>query len=184
MPDRIWTASNFLSFFRALLAVPTSYCIVTEFPGNRLWAAGFITIAVASDFLDGYLARQLHQVSEFGKILDPLADKIAAGVVSAVLVWAGETPPWFFAAIVGRDLLIVLGGVYIRNKKKIVVQSNWPGKIAVSAIALYIFLSTLRVESLEVVRSWVMWFSVAMMVLSLLLYTQRLFIGRNIETTG
>ncbi len=181
MPERIWTASNFLSFLRIVLVLPMVYCLRVDFPNNRLWAAGIIIAAALSDFFDGYLARKLHQVSEFGKILDPLADKIAAVAVAYLLVLTGDVAVWFVVVVILRDVLIVFGGMYIRNKKRIIVQSNWPGKITVTAIAVYLLLSTLRVGSLETFRLVTLWFCVAMMVLSLAMYSKRLFIGRNIE---
>ncbi|HEY4612249.1 MAG TPA: CDP-alcohol phosphatidyltransferase family protein, partial [Bacteroidota bacterium] len=92
MPDRIWTASNFLSFLRVFLVPLVAYCLVEDFPYNRLWAGGIIVVAIFTDVLDGYFARRLHQVSELGKIIDPLADKVAAAVVTFVLAWIGEIP--------------------------------------------------------------------------------------------
>lgn len=181
MQERILTASNLLSIARVLLIVPVAYCLTTEFAQNRLWAAGIVVFAVATDFLDGYLARRLHQVSELGKIIDPLADKIAVAGIIVILVSVGDIPLWFLVVVLLRDVLIVIGGAYIQKKKKIIVQSNWPGKIAVSVIAIYILLSTLKIETLETFRSLTLWLSVGIMVLSLAVYSQRLFIGRTIE---
>ncbi|MGH2567290.1 MAG: CDP-alcohol phosphatidyltransferase family protein, partial [Bacteroidota bacterium] len=177
MRERIWTASNALSVVRVLLILPAGYCLTAEFPYHRLWAAGIIAVAILTDFLDGYFARKLHQVSELGKVIDPLADKIAVGVVTVILVWVGDIPFWFLTVVVARDALIVLGGLFIRKKKKIIVQSNWPGKIAVTAVAVYLMLSALRMDSLESFRQLTLWFSVVLMVLSLALYARRLFIG-------
>ncbi len=183
MQERIWTVSNLLSLARVLLVAPAAYCLTTEFAQNRLWAAGIIALAVATDFLDGYLARRLHQVSELGKIIDPLADKIAVAAVTLVLVSVGDVPLWFLIVVLLRDVLIVFGGMYIQRKKKVIVQSNWPGKIAVSAVAMYMLLSTLKMETFETFRAVTLWFSVAMMVLSLAVYSQRLFIGRSVRTS-
>ena len=73
---RYFTISNFLSASRIILVFPMGYCLVSEFPNHRLWTAGIILVAVATDFLDGFLARKLHQVTDVGKIIDPFADKI------------------------------------------------------------------------------------------------------------
>ena len=66
------TISNFLSASRIFLVLPMGYCLVTEFPFHRMWTIGIIAIAVATDFLDGFFARRLHQVTDFGKIIDPV----------------------------------------------------------------------------------------------------------------
>jgi len=179
--DRVWTASNMLSFLRVLLVPPVVYCLTTEFPYNRLWATALIVVAVLTDVLDGYLARRLHQVSELGKIIDPLADKIAAVAVTLVLAWNGEIPVWFVSVVVLRDVLILIGGIYIQKKKNIVAQSNWLGKLAVAVLTGYVFLTVLNIDALDGVREVVMGFCVTLLVVSFVVYAQRLFLGRNIS---
>jgi CDP-diacylglycerol--glycerol-3-phosphate 3-phosphatidyltransferase len=180
---RYLTISNFLSTSRIFLVFPTGYCLVAEFPYHRIWAAGIIVIAVMTDFLDGYFARKLHQVTDFGKIIDPLADKICIGVYAVLMVWTGDVPLWFVVLVLLRDLLIFCGGLYIRHNKKIVPQSNWPGKISVSLIALVFFLGTIQMDSLQNISTFTIWASVVMMVWSIWNYARRLFIGRYIEVT-
>ena len=178
---RYFTISNFLSASRIILVVPMGYCLVLDFPNHRLWTAGIIIIAVATDFLDGYIARKLHQVTDLGKILDPLADKIGIGIYAVLIAWTGDVPVWFMVFVLLRDLFIFIGGMYIRRAKKIIPQSNWPGKIAVTLIALALFLGTIQVSVLNRIFSYMIWASVIMMLLSMASYAQRLFIGRNIE---
>ena len=180
MTDRIWTISNGISISRVLLLAPLAYCLFGSFEHHRLWAAAVIVLATCTDFLDGFLARRLHQVSETGKIVDPLSDKIAIGMLALFLVVLGDVPAWYVVAVLVRDALILVGGIYIRKRKKIVTQSNWPGKFAVSAIALYLLFSTMMLDSLEMVRMYSLWLSVALMAFSLVIYTQRLFIGRQV----
>lgn len=178
---RYFTISNFLSASRIFLVFPMGYCLVTDFSHHRLWAAGIIIIAIATDFLDGFIARKLHQVTEIGKIIDPLADKICIAVYALLMAWTGDVPLWFVVLVLLRDLLIFSGGLYIQRKKKIVPQSNWPGKISVGLIALVFFLGTIQVDTLQEILNLVIWASSIMMVWSIWNYTQRLFIGRCIE---
>ena len=178
MTDRIWTISNGISIARVLFLIPLAYCLFGSFENHRLWAAGVLVVAVLTDFLDGYLARRFHQVSEMGKIVDPLADKIAVGFLGVFLVALGDIPIWYIVVVLVRDGFILAGGIYIKKKKNIVTQSNWPGKFAVSSIALYLFFSTMLIDSLEPVRTFSLWLSVFLMTLSLAVYAQRLFIGR------
>jgi CDP-diacylglycerol--glycerol-3-phosphate 3-phosphatidyltransferase len=179
---KIWTVSNVISLSRTLLVVPAGYSLLTEFPHHRLWSAGFILLAAATDFIDGYLARRLHEVTDTGKIIDPLADKIVVGIFSVCLLMTGDLPLWFVAAVLGRDILIFLGGVYVRRQKGIVPQSNMTGKVAVNIIALAILLSTLNIESLALLRLILIWLSVLFMVLSMVIYSKRLFIGMRVGT--
>jgi len=179
---RYFTISNLLSASRIFLVIPMGFCLVADFPYHRLWTGGFIIVAVTTDFLDGFIARKLHQVTDLGKILDPLADKIGIGIYAVLIAWTGDVPVWFVVFILLRDFLIFSGGLYIQRKKKIVPQSNWPGKIAVTLVAVVLFLGTIQVSTLSRFFEFSLWASVFMMSWSILSYTQRLFIGRNIET--
>jgi CDP-diacylglycerol--glycerol-3-phosphate 3-phosphatidyltransferase len=179
MPARSLTIPSLISLSRIILVVPLSYLVLSDLPNARWWAAGVLVLAVATDFLDGYLARRLHQVSEFGKIIDPLADKIGVGVFFVVLVVSGDIELWVGIVIILRDLLLLAGAIYIQKKKGITVQSNWPGKVAVTAMAVLALVSLLRIEELGWFRDLTLWFVMLMIALSLFLYTKRLFIGRQ-----
>lgn len=177
MTGRIWTFSNALSAARVLLVVPIAVLLLEGTASSRMWAAAIIVLAVATDFLDGFFARRLHQVSELGKIIDPLADKIAVAAVGVILVIEGAVPLWYVALVLVRDLVILTGGVIIRSRKQIIPQSNWPGKIAVTAIALVMLLAVVDLPGLEPLETVALWGSVACMVLSVAVYAKRLSIG-------
>jgi CDP-diacylglycerol--glycerol-3-phosphate 3-phosphatidyltransferase len=77
--------------------------------GPAWWAGAVFAAAAATDQLDGWLARRWHVESEFGKLADPLADRLMIGV-AAILLWADGRLPWPAALIVlGRDLLLLAG---------------------------------------------------------------------------
>ncbi len=181
--QRYCTISNFFSASRIVLIFPIGYCLIAEFPHHRLWTAGLIAAGIGTDFLDGFLARRLHQVTDIGKIIDPLADKIAVGAYAILMAWTGDVPLWFVVLVLLRDLLIFFGGIFILRAKKIVPQSNWPGKIAIGLTALVFFIATIQVEFLMRLFSAALWASVVMAVWSVWAYARRLFIGRNIEQT-
>lgn len=177
---RDWTFPTVISASRILLIIPLGYVLFEELEHNRLWASGIIVLGVATDFLDGYLARRWHKVSELGKIIDPLADKISIGALAIFLVLLGNLPLWFLIALIVRDLIIMTGGLYIKHRKNIISQSNWPGKIAATVIALYLLVITIQLPELEGVSIILLWASLFMMAFSLILYAQRLLIGRKI----
>ena len=179
MLSRIWTISTFLSISRILLLAPLAYFLLSDAPNGHLWSAVVMLTAGATDFLDGYLARRLHQVTDFGKIIDPVADKITVGIGTAMLVAVGLVPLWYVIVVVSRDMLILFGGIYIKSKKKIITQSNWPGKIAVSLVSFVMLESVLHTPALGMLREILVWSSIVMMGLSLYLYVQRLFIGNS-----
>ena len=178
MLQRIWTVSNLLSFSRVVLLAPLAYVMYSDIPNRQAWMAAIIVLAGLTDFFDGYLARQLHQVTELGKVIDPLADKVTAGGAAVLFVMAGLLPLWYLMVVVLRDLLILIGGIYIKARKNIVTQSNWPGKFAVFFIAVVMLLSALESPPLEGLRQFMIWFSVALMGVSFAIYVRRLFLGR------
>lgn len=171
------TISTLISASRVLLVVPIAYLINEGDPSSRVWAAALVVVAIMTDYLDGYLARRWHEVTELGKIVDPIADKISVGVVAVVLVALNDLPLWYLIVVIVRDIMILTGGLIIRNRKKIIAQSNWPGKIAVTAIAIVLFLSIIRVDSIEWFRQFAIWGSLFFMLLSLVVYARRLWIG-------
>ena len=133
----MWNISNQLSLLRLILTVPV---IFTLWYDLRILTLIIAFIAVLSDYLDGYFARKLNQITELGKFLDPLADKVMVLAIVTVMILKNDIPIWLASLIIVRDMLIFLGGIYIRRKKGILLASNYWGKWAVTAIALYLVL--------------------------------------------
>lgn len=138
-PKEIYTKSNLLSLFRLLLAIPL-WMLLDDFESNRYLVFGLCLFAAFTDILDGYLARKFNEVTEFGKVIDPLADKVAMAAVVIKLYLIGEVPPMYFYIIIGRDVLIFLGGIILSKKIGRVLPSNKLGKIAVLNIGFVLLL--------------------------------------------
>jgi len=129
---KFFTAANVTSLARAFMVFPLVYLLntweggIAEFP---MWAVFWIIMAMFSDYLDGWFARSYHEVSRFGKFLDPMADKI---VVFGVLFFARPIsqaiPGWFVAFVVIRELLIFGLGYYVSKDSKREMQANRTGK--------------------------------------------------------
>jgi len=181
MLQRIWTISNLLSVIRVVLLAPLAYVLFSEIPNRQAWMAAIIVLAALTDFFDGYVARRLHQVTDLGKIIDPLADKITAGGAAILFMIVGSLPLWYLVVVVLRDLLLLIGGAYIKARKNIVTQSNWPGKFTIFFIAVVMVLTALENPSLEGLRQFMIWFSVVLMGVSFAIYVRRLFVGQVSE---
>jgi len=112
-----WTVANLLTIFRIVLMVPFLYLIAQ---GRYGAALAIFFLASLTDFADGYVARKFKQHSRLGRLLDPLADKLlttAAFVVMAIpRSDFGSIPIWLALAVVGRDLLIVLGALVVYRR--------------------------------------------------------------------
>jgi CDP-diacylglycerol--glycerol-3-phosphate 3-phosphatidyltransferase len=165
------TISNLLSITRAILAIPFVLFMLSDAPGARVWAFVVFIVALLTDKLDGDLARWLHQETEWGKILDPLADKIGIASGAVVFLLQGLLPAWFVVALIARDLLIFCGGLFLKFRRGVVLPSNVTGKWAVGTIALTFGLVILGAPEIVVAVS--VWGSIVMMVLSLVLYVRR-----------
>ena len=154
-----------------MLAIPFAVVMLTNTPPSRLWGAIIIVLAALTDKFDGVVARKYNQVTEWGKVLDPLADKIAVASVAIVLLMLGNIPAWFVIALLVRDVLIFSGGMYIKAKKHVVLQSNEAGKWTVGIVSLALFLIVLDAQSTLIDIS--IWASVVLLAVSFLLYVRR-----------
>jgi len=138
--NQILTISNALSFLRLLLVFPVWFSL-NNFQNETYRILTFILCIVAAitDYLDGYVARKRNEITEVGKIIDPLADKILVAVLTIKLYLIGELSSYFLLIILLRDIIIFVGGIVISLKLKKVLSSNLLGKITVTAIG-FVFL--------------------------------------------
>jgi cardiolipin synthase len=122
------TIPNLLSLARILL-IPV-FCWLSANEPTRLWGILLFAVVVSTDWVDGYVARRTGQVSELGRILDPVADRlaIAAGLLTFAIV--GIFPFWAALLILLRDAAILLGGAALFWGRDIRVDVRWLGKIA------------------------------------------------------
>lgn len=139
---KIFTFSNFLSFIRIPLAFYIYYLISNQFVMNALVVA---FIAIISDFADGYFARKWSQVSELGKVLDPLGDKLIVALGSIAIYFQFALPLWVVILIIGRDVLILVGSVLLVTRFPSVTPSRLAGKIAVTVMTLLLLSYMLEV---------------------------------------
>ncbi|MBX3042140.1 MAG: CDP-alcohol phosphatidyltransferase family protein [Candidatus Kapabacteria bacterium] len=125
--------SNSISLLRIILTFPVAYFI---YAGEINIAIIIGVIAGLTDFLDGFFARKLNQITDLGKILDPVADKVFVGVIALVMILTEAMPVWFFLAVILRDLLILAGGLYLKKKYEVVPTSNFEGKVTFFLIVI------------------------------------------------
>jgi CDP-diacylglycerol--glycerol-3-phosphate 3-phosphatidyltransferase len=170
----IYTSSNLLSFLRLLMAIPFWILIgnLNE-PGIRYIVAALAVIGAVTDVLDGYLARKYNEVTELGKIIDPLADKVAIGAIVIKLFLIGEIPDYYFYLIIGRDLLIFIGGVIVAKKIGRVLPSNMLGKITVLVIGIVVLLIFLSVNRHTFLFEIFYYGSIVLIFVSLFAYVYR-----------
>ncbi len=143
---RFLTIPNLISIFRILLIVPLALYV---WHSNLKMIIILVLIAIISDFFDGIIARRFNQISEWGKILDPLADKLAIGTVLIVLYLRQQVPLWIVIIIVGRDVVIVFTGFIIAKKYRFVTPSNFIGKVTANVLAVMVVSYMFDIEVLK-----------------------------------
>jgi len=129
------TLPNFLS----LLRIPLALAFLQENPLYRLYA---LLIAMATDGLDGYLARKWNQSSKFGSILDPLTDKFFVFVVLMVFLYEKRLNYFETFTLLCRDCSVIIFGAYLMLNKRLKtypIKAIWSGKIT-TALQFVIFL--------------------------------------------
>lgn len=174
--DKIFTISNALSFLRLLLVFPIWYSL-NNFPDNTYRIITFVLciIAAITDFLDGYFARKRNEITELGKIIDPLADKILVAVIAIKLYLMGEVSSYYLLIIILRDLVILTGGILISYHLKKVLPSNLLGKITVTVIGIVFLLVILDIPKQSLLFLAFYYGSVILIYGSILGYAIRAF---------
>lgn len=125
--NRIFTIPNVISFIR-LCMVPVYMVLLLN--GYDLLATFMFALAAGTDWIDGQLARRTNCVSKLGQLLDPAVDRVlmSCGVIGLMLV--GRLPIWIVFVVLGRDLMLLVGGAYLLKRYRERVAVIYPGKVA------------------------------------------------------
>jgi len=167
--NNIATIPNFISFLRfigGILFIPLDK--IFHFSNTAIII--IIFGAWFSDLVDGWAARKLNQISDSGKLIDPIADKVFIFALIITFLLSGKVGLFYFTAVIGRDILILLGGLIVKKMTGTVLPSNLFGKIAVFSIGIYFLTVLFKISALAGI---IMWVSSALIFLSLVVYFLR-----------
>ncbi len=128
---------NIITVFRMVLVGIFAAFFYSPLENGRQIAAVVFLLAEFSDALDGYLARKYHLVSDFGKIMDPLADKVMQFVVAVCVASVENSLIWVPIFLFVKEISMVIGTAKLLTKDT-VVKANWAGKLA-SVIYFVVF---------------------------------------------
>jgi cardiolipin synthase (CMP-forming) len=126
--SRVATLPNLISAIRIAL-IPVFVALIVD-PDTTTAGLVLFGVVVATDWVDGLVARRTGQVSEVGKILDPVADRLAIAAGLIALAVRGVFPWWAAAAILIRDVAVLVVGVVVLLRQDVQVEVRWIGKIA------------------------------------------------------
>ena len=146
--------------------------MLTEWGGeaNRYISVGIFIAASVTDWFDGYLARKNNLVTNFGKFMDPLADKLLVCSALICLIELDKLPAWIVIIIIAREF-IISGFRLIAAENGVVIAANYWGKFKTVSQMLMIILPILNFGGIfDVIETILIWLSLALTVISLLTY--------------
>ena len=167
--------ANNLTIGRVLMIPVFLVLMYVDFPGSRYWALGVYIVACLTDFADGYIARHYNQVSDFGKFMDPLADKLLVCSALIAFVDMDLMPTWIVMIIIAREF-IISGFRLVASDNGIVIAAGIWGKLkTVCQMVMIIVLIADLGGVFEIIGTVLIWLSLALTIISLVdyLYTNR-----------
>lgn len=179
--EGIMNLPNKITVFRVcMIPLFLIFMLLPGIPGAKYAAFAVFAVASASDFLDGYLARKNNQVTDFGKFMDPLADKLLVCSALVCFVEAGKAPAWIVILIIAREF-IISGFRLIAADHHIVIAASYWGKIKTVVQMFMCLFFIIDLEGLDIVEQVLMYAAAALTVISLVDY---LYANRKVITEG
>lgn len=146
----------------------------------RYIANGIFIAASLTDMLDGKIARKYNLVTDFGKFMDPLADKLLVCSALICLIELGQLPAWIVLIIISREF-IISGFRLVAADNGIVIAASYWGKFKTTFQMIAVILLIFNFQALEMVTNIVLWIAVALTVISLVDYIVK---NRKVLTEG
>ncbi len=153
----VWTPANVVTMVRmALVPLVVAALLADDGGGLRLVAAALFAVAAATDRLDGWLARRRDEVTDWGKLVDPIADKALVGCTLVTLSWLGDLPWWVTVVILVRELGIT--ALRLAVLRYVVIPASRGGKLktVLQSVGIALFLLPLeRLPAQVTTLAWV-----------------------------
>ena len=171
---------NILTIFRIILIPFIIYFIAKE---DYILACIFLVVSGLTDILDGFIARRFNLVSDFGKLMDPLADKLTQVSIVVTLVIKAFIPLWILVIIILKEITMVAGASFLYGKDT-VVSSKWFGKLATVVLYIAIFFSIIIAhfnlpEIYTTCNYYIYYVAIGATIFSLIMYF-RLFLPKGL----
>lgn len=173
---------NILTIIRFLLVPFILYFIITE-----KYVAAFVMLTVSglTDVLDGIIARKFNCITNFGKLIDPLADKTTQISILAALTFKGIIPLWMLLVVFAKEFVMIAGASFLYGKE-LVVSSKWYGKLATVlfyvAMVISLFLEQIGnttnniIKAIGIADTIIYYLAVITTIASLIMYMKAFYI--------
>lgn len=161
---------NKLTMFRVIL-IPffIVFLLVPITPFDKWIALGIFIVASLTDLLDGHIARKYHLVTNFGKFMDPLADKLLVCSALICLIELERIPSWMVIIIIAREF-VISGFRLIASDNGVVIAASYWGKFKTTFQMIAVCLMIADIAALGLVTNIVTWIAVILTVVSLVDY--------------
>lgn len=162
---------NKLTIFRVILIPFFLFFLLTGYGGtySRWIALGIFVAASLTDLLDGKIARKYHLVTNFGKFMDPLADKLLVCSAMIAFVELGQMPSWVVIIIISREFAIS-GFRLVAADNHVVIAASWWGKVKTVSQMVMVVLMIADIEWLSLATEIIMWAALALTLISMVDY--------------
>ena len=163
--------ANKLTLLRVLLIPFFIFFLMTDICGESgKWIAlAIFIIASLTDFLDGQIARKMNMITNFGKFMDPLADKLLVCSAMICFVELQRMPGWVCIVIIAREF-IISGFRLIAAEQGRVIAAGWWGKFKTAFQMFFVILMIVNIESLTLVTNILMYIALALTIISMIDY--------------
>ena len=158
---------NGLTLFRIFLVPFLVVVLLTKFEGREIVGLAIFLLATATDFFDGYLARRRGEITTFGTLLDPIADKLLISAAFISLVEVGLAPAWMVVVVVGREFAVTGLRSVASGQGIVIAASPWGKAKMVSQItAISLLILSERFAWLTLPGKIALWVVVAVAIVS------------------
>ena len=174
---------NKITVFRVCLIPVFVFFMLTDVvAGSKWWALGFFVLASVSDFFDGYLARKHHLITDFGKFMDPLADKllICSAMIALTSTSPDRMPSWIVIVIIAREFTISGFRLIASDNGKVIAASMW-GKVktVVQMVMVGMLICNFgetfpsAANAIDIIEKCLVYLALALTVISLIEYVYK-----------
>ena len=165
---QIFTIPNLLSFFRILLipVIVWLYCWKKDYPLTAI----VLVLSGATDIADGFIARHFNMVSNLGKVLDPVSDKLTQVTALACLLTRFRAVWWLIGMMVIKETVMTIMGILVIHRTQAVYSAAWHGKLATVVLYAIIFIHIIWYDIPQTVSVLLAAAGAACILLSMILY--------------
>ncbi len=168
--NEIFTIPNILSMFRIVLIPIIAWLYLRDY---NYHAVAVLLLSGITDIIDGFIARTFNMISNFGKILDPIADKLTQFVTLLCLIFKFKYMCAPFLLLIIKEVFLGIQGLFVVKKTKVVKSANWHGKVTTFSLYFMMIIHIIWPDIPSTVSDMTIGACLAFMMLSFVLYIMR-----------